>query len=175
MRAFVLLLAAFLLGGCYVSKAPFITPETADYPIADGAWFRAFVPAGGKWIARPARIVRRVGAHYVFHEEGRPKPSLPFLMKRVAPRLYVVQLADNSDPRKVREYVYELVTFDGRTAIQHQGVCPARPEWIKSRLVDRVEETQTRRCIFSDFAKLVTVLREAARNAAPEAKYILQR
>ncbi len=173
MRAFVLVLAALLLSSCYVSRAPFITPATADYPVADGARFQAFAPAGNKWIARPSRTVRRAGAYYVFHEHGRPKPSLPFLMKRVAPRLYVVQLADNRDPRKVREYVYELMEFDGTAAIQHKSVCPARPEWVERRLVDRVEQTQTRRCIFSDFAKLVKVLREAAKNAAPEAKYVL--
>jgi hypothetical protein len=172
-RLWTVALAALVLAGCYISKTPFITPATADYPVADGARFNAFAPAGDTRRARPGRTVRRVGAFYTYREDGRPKPSLPFLMKRVATNLYVVQLSDSADPRKVREYAYQLVVFDGATAIQHKSICPAHAEWLERRLVDRIEETQTRRCIFSDFQHLTTVLREAAKSGAPEAKYVL--
>jgi hypothetical protein len=173
VRHLALVFACFVLAGCYVSKAPLITPATADYPIADGARFTASAPAGSGWVRRPARTVRRVGAWYVYREDGRPKPSLPFLLKRVAPNVYVAQLSDHADPKRAREYSYQLIRFDGTTAIQYPSLCPAHPEWVKRGLVDRVEETQTRRCIFSSLAKLSTALQEAARSAAPEARYVL--
>jgi hypothetical protein len=175
MRIILVVFAALVLAGCYISKTPFITSTSADYPIADGARFNAFAPAGAKWLARPRRTIRRAGAWYVYQEDGRPKPSLPFLLKRVAPNLYVVQMNDRPPPKAPTEYTYQLIEFDGTTAIQYAGLCPARPDWVARKLVARIEETQTRRCIFSSFEHLITVLREAKRHTAPEARYVLIR
>jgi hypothetical protein len=168
-----LTLCALALSGCYVSTRPLIAPAGADYPVADGARFAAFAPQGRGWTPLPSRTVWRRGAYYVYQDDGRPKPSLPFLLKRIAPGLYVAQLSDHADPAKAREYVYELISFDGKTAIQQQGACPARPEWVRRGLIERIENTTTPRCIFSSLEKLAVVLRESARNAAPEAKYVL--
>lgn len=175
MRVAILLLAAFLLAGCYVSKTALITPATADYPVADNATFNVFAPAGATWIAHGTRAIRRAGAYYTYSEPGRAKPSLPFLLKRIAPNLYVAQLSDSMDPAKVHEYAYELIRFDGATAIQYSGTCPARADWLSRKLVTAVEDTSPQRCLFTNFANLATVLQEAAKNAAPEAKYVLAR
>jgi hypothetical protein len=174
-RVALVLVAALALAGCYISKAPFITPQAADYPIADGARLSAYSPAGKRWLPKPGRTLRRSGGYYVYQEDGRPKPSLPFLLKRVAPNVYVVQMNDRPLPKAPTEYTYQLIEFDGTTAIKYTGICPARPEWAARKLVVRIEETQTRRCIFSNLKDLTTVLREAAKNAAPEAKYVLTR
>jgi hypothetical protein len=171
-RVAVAMVAALALAGCYVSKTPFITPVTADYPFTGGTRFAIYAPAGKQWLRRGTRTIRRAGAWYVYQDEGRPKSSLPFLVKRVAPGVLVVQMSDRPYPQPATEYTYQLIETDGATFIQYSGICPARPEWAARKLVIRIEETQTRRCIFSDFKSLVTVLREAAKNAAPEAKYV---
>ena len=44
---------------------------------------------------------------------------------------------------------------------------------MQLRLIDRIENAATPRCIFSNFESLTIVLREAVKNAAPEAKYVL--
>lgn len=173
MRRGVVLIATLALTGCYVSKQPLITPATADYPVPDGAHFAAFVPAGAKWLAHGGRTLRRSGAYYVYVDDRGGKPSLPFLLKRIRPGLFVAQLSDNADPAQAREHAYELIDFDGKTAIQYSGTCPARAEWVTRHLVEHIEQTTTPRCVFGNLGNLVTVLREAATNAAPEAKYIL--
>ena len=163
------LLSALVLAGCYISKQPLIVPAAADYPIADAAHFDAYTPAGSGWRKLVGRTVRRAGGYYVYVEDGRPKPSLPFLLKRVAPNLYVAQLSD----RASGEFAYELIRFAGTPAIQYHGTCPARADWLRRRLIDRIENAATPRCIFSNFESLTIVLREAVKNAAPEAKYVL--
>ena len=181
MRVVAILFAALLLASCYVSKGPLITPATADYPFADGAHFDVFYPAGDKWIARGGRTLRRKGGYYIaLHSDDmhvlaadEPPPPKPLLLKRVAPNLYVVQLSDSDDPAKVHEYSYDLFTFDGTTAIQYSATCPARREWLARNLVVAMEDTFPQRCVFTSLANLVTVLREAMTNAAPEAKYVL--
>ncbi len=177
MRPYAPLFAAALalaLSGCYVSKQPFIGAANADYPLKDGARLDAFAPEGKDWRLTKGRTVRRVGDRYVYAEDGEKEQSPPFLFKRVAKNRYVAQMSDTSDPGKVTEYYYQLIEFDGRTAIQYQATCNPRPEWVTRRLVEKVEDTSPQRCLFSTLEKLSTVLQEAAKNAAPEAKYVLK-
>lgn len=168
-------LAAMALGGCYVSKTPLITQANADYPIKDGARFESYVPRGRAWRRDEERVVRREGDHYVYVREGDRKKSPPFLLKRVAKNRYVVQMSDSTDARKVTEYYYQLIDFDGRNAVQYQANCEARPETVTQGLVDKIEETATRRCLFSDLDKLAKVLVQEAPHGAPEGKYVLKR
>ena len=163
-----------MLAGCYVSDQPFIAADTADYPIADGAAFQVFRPAGDDWRPQPGRRVAREGAYYIYLEEPDGKRSAPFLIKRVAENTYVVQMNDTADLARVTEYYYQLIDFDGMTAIQYSGTCAARPGWIERNLIARVEDAAaTPRCIFDNFENLVAVLAEASRNAAPEARFVL--
>ena len=171
--AFIAFLAPSL-AGCYVSKQPFINPANADYPLKDGTHLDGFRPVGKDWRPAKGRTLHRVGGHYVYIEDGDTERSPPFLFKRVAPNRYVAQLSDSSDPRKVTEYYYQLIMFDGTTAIQYQATCDARPEWVDRSLADKIEQTSTPRCLFSNFDKLATVLQEATKNAAPEAKYVVK-
>ena len=164
-----------VLAGCYVSQQPFITAANADYPVRDGAHFDAFIPGGKDWRRGKGRTLRRIGDHYVYAVDGDKEQSPPFLFKRIGRNRYVAQMSDSSDPRKVTEYYYELIVFDGKTAIQYQANCGARPEWVTRGLADKIEQTSTPRCLFSNFDKLTTVLQEAAKNAAPEAKYVLKK
>jgi hypothetical protein len=162
------------LSGCYVSKAPFITPETADYPIATGTRFDAFLPRGRTWRPQPGRTVHRIGAHYVYMEEGSPRRSIPFLLKRIAPSRYILQLSDTADPARITEYYYVFVAFDGTTAIQYKPACAPRPTWLEQKWIARVESLSTNdRCIFTDFEGLKSVLSEAVVMAAPEAKFVV--
>ena len=173
-RAFLaVLLLPLLLGGCYVSKTALITPATADYPLPDGTRLVAFRPAGTTWRPQPARTLKRIGERYVYVEDGLPRPSVPFLLKRIGKNRFVAQIADTSNPSRVTEYYYALFDFDGTTAVQYKPNCTARPDFVARKLADRIEETAERRCVFSDLAKLVTVLTEDARNAAPEAKFVI--
>ena len=165
-----------LVSGCYVSKAPFITPAIADYPIADGTRFDAFLPRGQAWRPQPARTIQRIGTHYVYREEGSTRRSIPFLLKQIAPRRYVIQLSDTADPARITEYYYALIDFDGTTAVQYQPACGPRPAWIARGWIERVEKTSTNdRCIFASFEHLKSVLTEAAIKAAPEAKFVIGR
>lgn len=177
MRFRLSVLVPFLtlaLAGCYVSKQELIAPADADYPFADGAHFDAFIPVGKNWTPKKTgRTLRRKGDHYVYGEDGAKEPSTPFLLKRVGKNRYIVQLDDSKNPARVSEHYYELFEFDGTTAIQYQGLCPAWPIFVQQGLVDKIEDTATPRCIFSDFAKLTKALEMAAKNAAPEGKYVL--
>jgi hypothetical protein len=168
------ILVTLTLSGCYVSKAPFITPETADYPIPTGTRFDAFLPRGQTWRPQPARTVTRVGTHYIYMEEGSPRRSIPFLLKRIAPRRYVIQLSDTADAARITEYYYGVIDFDGTTAVQYSPACAPREDWVLQTWIARVERTSTNdRCIFESFENLQSVLNEAVVNAAPEAKFVI--
>ena len=163
---------ALLLAGCYVSKAPFITPATADYPIASGTRFDTARPSGKEWRRQPGRTVHRAGAHYVYVEDGSPKRSVPFLLKEIAPKRYILQLSDSSDPGKVSEYYYALLDYDGATAIQFQAGCMPRDGWIGKKWIDKVEPlSMGDRCLFSSLGNLTSVLQDASIKAAPELRF----
>jgi hypothetical protein len=165
-----------MLAGCYVSTKPLITPKTADYPIADGTHFDRYVPAGkpGEYrLTKTGRTLRRTGAYYYYVEDNEPKKSIPFLLKKISDKNYIAQMADSRDPAKVGEYGYQWLTFDKKAIVQYSANCPARQEWVIRELLDRIENTATPRCIVSNMEKLATVLKEAAKNAAPEAKFVL--
>jgi hypothetical protein len=167
--------ASCLLSGCYVSTQPLIARSAADYPLPDGARFAAFAPAGKDWRPQAGRTLHRNGAYYTYTTDGEDKQSPPFLLKRIAPKsdLYIAQMNDRSDPKQVSEYYYGLIQFDGKTAVQHQATCPTRPDWVTRGLADKIENTASPRCLFSDFGKLATALQEAAKNEAPEMKFVL--
>lgn len=164
------------LAGCYVSTKPLITPQTADYPIADGTHLDRYVPAGkpGEYrLTKNGRTLHRRGAYYYYVEDGDPKESIPFLLKKIGDENYIAQMADSRDPAKAGEYGYQWLTFDGKAVVQYGANCPARQEWVIRELLDRIEDTATPRCIVSNIEKLATLLKEAAKNAAPEAKFVL--
>ena len=177
MRAYssaIPLLLVTMLAGCYVSDEPFVTVEDADYPIETGTRFSVFRPAGDDWQAQPGRVIESAGNYYVYVEEPDQKRSTPFLLKRIAENRYVVQMNDTADFARVSEVYYQLIDFDGTTAIQYSSTCPAWTNWVERELIARLEEAAAEtRCHFSSFDNLVTVLEEAAVNAAPEAKFVL--
>ena len=169
-------LVALLLAGCYVSKEPFITPATADYPIATGTRFEAARPSGKEWRRQAGRTVHRAGAHYVYVEDGSLRRSVPFLLKEIAPKRYILQLSDSSDPAKIREYYYALLDFDGATAIQFQPACYPRDAWLARKWIDKVERLSTgNRCLFSSLENLTSVLQDASVLAAPEMRFTVAR
>ena len=101
VRALAVVLCALALAGCYVSKTPLITPANADYPIA-GRRAADRLCAGGRTIGAGCRAAR-CGAWATtmsIVEDGRTKPSLPFLLRRAAPGLYVAQLSRQRRSRK---------------------------------------------------------------------------
>ena len=169
-------LLPLLLAGCYVSKQPFITPATADYPIQAPAHFDAFLPRGTQWRPQPGRTLQRVGTHYTYVEDGSTRRSPPFLLKRIAPNRYVLQMSDTSNVQRVSEYYYALVQFDGTSATQFKPACAPRVVWVEEKSIDKVERLSTGdRCLFSSLEKLSTVLQEASVNAAPEARFVLSK
>jgi hypothetical protein len=176
LRLVLVAAAPLLLAGCYVSKQPLITSETADYPIAAPAHFDAFLPRGKEWRPQPGRTLQRAGAHYVYVEDGSTKRSAPFLVKRIGPKRYIVQLSDSSDPKRVTEFYYTLMDFDGTTAVEYQPACAPRESWVTAKWIDKVERLSTNdRCLFTSFDNLKKVLEEAAIKAAPEARFVLSK
>ena len=170
----ILIAAAFGLGGCYVSKAPFITPATADYPVPHRTHFDGFVPAGKDWTKKEGRTLGIVDGYYVYIEDGETERSVPFLLKRIAPGRFIAQMNDSSDEKRISEYYYELVEFDGTTAIQHKPDCGPRQEWIDKKLIANVERTSTNaRCMFAKIEDLAIVLQDAAKTTPPEAKFVV--
>ena len=164
---------AFAASGCYVSEQPFITPETADYPLDDTVHFDGFAARGTTWRPQPGRTVHRVGTHYVYVNDGDTKRSIPFLLKQIGPRRYVLQMSDTADRARITEYYYQLIDFDGTTAIQWPAACRPRQVWVAEQLIERVEATSTNdRCIFTSLDDLATVLAEAVKTTLPEAKYV---
>lgn len=161
------------LAGCYVSKTALITPADASYPVPSGTHFDSFVPRGHGWGKRAGRTLYRQGDYYIYVVDGDPKRSTPFLFKKIAKNRYVVQINDASDLDKVSEYYYQLIDFDGKTAVQYSSDCYARREWIEQKLIAKVEDTQPERCLFDDFEKLAKVLVDAKRYFAPEARYVV--
>ncbi len=170
----VLLVAAFGLAGCYVGKTALITPETADYPVAHRTHFDGFLPRGTGWRPQGGRALGVVDKYYVYIEDGETERSVPFLMKRIAPGRYIIQINDSSDSARITEYYYGLVDFDGKTAIQYQPSCVPLQAWIDQKLIESAERTSTNtRCLFKTFENLSTVLQAAAKNAPPEAKFVV--
>ena len=174
LRVVFMVVAPLIAAGCYVSKQPLITPQTADYPVTAPAHFGASRPSGDTWRPQPGRTLQRVGMHYVYVEDGSTKRSPPFLVKRIGPKRYIVQLSDSSDPKRVTEFYYTLMDFDGTTAIEYQPACAPRESWVTKKWVDKVERLSTNdRCLFTSFDNLKQVLEEAAVKAAPEARFVL--
>ena len=170
----ILLVAAFGLAGCYVGKTAFITPETADYPVAHRTHFDGFLPRGTDWRPQAGRTLGIVDKYYVYIEDGETERSVPFLMKQIAPGRFIIQMNDSSDPARISEYYYSLVDFDGKTAIQFQPACVPRQAWIDQKLIETVERTSTNtRCLFKTLENLSSVLLEAAKTTLPEAKFVL--
>jgi hypothetical protein len=174
-RIAFMILAPLVASACYVSKQPFITPATADYPVMAPAHFDASRPSGNTWRPQPGRTLQRVGDYYAYVEDGSPKRSAPFLMKRNGPKSFNFQLSDSSDPKKVTEYYYTLVEFDGTTAIEYQPSCGPRANWIANKWLTVERLSSNDRCLFTSFDNLKKVLEDAAVKAAPEARFVLSK
>jgi hypothetical protein len=169
------LLLALTLGGCFLTKEPLITPDTAAYPIESGSHFDAFARRGADWRPLPeGRSVYRRGDYYVYVNDDSDRTSVPFLLMEIAPGHYIVQANDTSNFDRVSEYYYFLVEFDGVEAIQYSSSCRPRQEWIDGGVVTQVERTSINtRCHFADIAGLTTALEEVSEYTAPEEKYVL--
>lgn len=169
------ILLAFALSGCFLSKEPFITPETADYPIVSDSYFDAYARRGEGWRPLPeGRRVRIQDGYYYYRDDGSNKTSVPFLMKEVSKGRYIVQANDTSNFARVTEYYYFLVDFDGNEAIQYSGSCWPRSEWIEDGIIAQVERTSTNtRCRFESLENLVTALEGTTEFAAPEERFVL--
>jgi hypothetical protein len=174
IRAFAILLA-FAVSGCFLSEEPFITPETADYPIASDSYFDAYARRGDDWSPLPeGRRVRIQNGYYYYRNDGSDRTSVPFLMKEISEGRYVVQANDTSTFERVSEYYYFLVDFDGTEAIQHRSRCWPREEWLENRIIAGIEYASTNtRCTFDSFENLVTVLEGTTEFAAPEDRFVL--
>jgi len=173
--ALPVLVLALSLTGCFLSKAPLITPETADYPIESGSHFDSFARRGTDWRPLPeGRTVHRQGDYYVYINDNSDRTSVPFLLMQISPGRYILQANDTSNFERVSEYYYFLVDFDGVEAIQHSGSCWPRQEWIDEGIITQIERTSMNtRCHFANLDNLTTVLEAASGYRAPEEKYVL--
>ena len=174
-RKIVPLLLALTLAGCFLTKEPLITPDTAAYPIESGSHFDSFARRGTDWRPLPeGRSVHRQGDYYVYINDDSDRTSVPFLLMEIAPGRYIVQANDTSNFDRVSEYYYFLVEFDGVEAIQYSSSCWPRQEWIDRGIITQVERTSINtRCHFADIAGLRTALEGASEYTAPEEKYVL--
>ena len=175
LRKIVPLFLALNLAGCFLTKVPLITPDTADYPIEPGSHFDAFARRGTDWRPLPeGRSVHRQGDYYVYVNDNSDRTSVPFLLMEISPGRYILQANDTSNFSRVSEYYYFLVDFDGVEAIQHSGSCWPRQEWIDEGVITQVERTSMNtRCHFADIGGLTTVLEGTSEYTAPEEKYVL--
>jgi len=169
------LLLACGLAGCFLSKEPLITPETADYPIESGSHFEAFARRGTDWRPLPeGRSIYRRGDYYYYVNDDSDRMSVPFLFMEISPGRYIVQANDTSRFERVSEYYYFLVDFDGVEAVQYSGACWPRKEWIDEGVISQVERTSMNtRCTFTTIEDLKTVLEGVSEYTAPEEKYVL--
>jgi len=163
------------LGGCFLSKAPLITPETADYPIETNSHFDAYARRGTDWRPLPeGRTVRRLNGYYYYRNDGSNRTSVPFLMKEISENRYLVQANDTSDFRRVTEFYYFLIDFDGAEAIKYTGTCWPRQDWIDDGIIADVQFTSVNtRCAFETLENLVTVLEATSAYTAPEERFVL--
>lgn len=170
-----IVLAAQMLAGCFLSEEPFITPATADYPIASDSHFDAYARRGTEWRPLPdGRTVRLLNGYYYYRNDGSNRTSVPFLMKEISENRYVVQANDTSNFERVTEYYYYLVDFDGAEAVQFTGSCWPRQEWIDNGIIAEIENTSMNtRCVFENLENLVTVLEGTTEYTAPEERFVL--
>jgi hypothetical protein len=176
MRSAIAIAALVLaLSSCHFSRAPLITPATADYPIASDSHFDAFARRGTDWRPLPeGRTIRRSGDFYFYRRDGSDETSPPFLMKEVSPDRYVVQMPDAADPQNVTQYYYALFDFDGAEAIQYSASCWPREEWIADGWIVAVQQTSMgTRCEFDDLESLVAVLEGTSEYTAPQERLVL--
>nr|TFG52415.1 MAG: hypothetical protein E4H34_05040 [Hyphomicrobiales bacterium] len=174
-RAALSLLLVFSLAGCFVSKEPLITPETADYPIASATNFDAFGRRGTDWRPLPeGRSVYRKGNYYYYVNDDSDRKSVPFLLKKISDGRYIAQANDTSNFDRVAEYYYFLIDFDGSEAIQHSGSCWPRQAWIDDGLITQVERTSMNtRCLVENIEDLAVVLEGTMGFRAPEARFVV--
>lgn len=118
----LLLCMSLPLAGCFISLHPFITPATADYPIASGtvvAKFQRTKSAPSVWSNVGRWVIVRDGAYYKMlglPEDNSSDESEPFLIKCLDPALkckkgYGISQMRHTDPEGRTYYVYALLEF----------------------------------------------------------------
>ena len=136
--------ATLCLAGCFASRAPLIAPADADTPIADGVSLTEFINCDGEAGSllgchgyqkrgAGAKLTLKDGV-YTLHPE--PDPALAsvfpggqvkdvvFMLKKVGPDLYVMQLPfADTGPKVGPQYVYELMRVDGGAVYLYELNC----------------------------------------------------
>lgn len=139
------------LTGCFTSKTALITPETADYPIADGAKFLRTTP--GNPDDFPAHVVvRRDGANYVLDSDGE---DIVGLLKEVAPGTFVGAVSYEGT------YLYNLYVRDKDGYLQYSLMCDALEKLAAEKKRDPSEFGVTKVENNCEFAKLEDLTKAA--------------
>ncbi len=139
------LLAVLCESGCFASRQALITPETADFPFADGSKVVSFANCaapgglllGCKGYKRNGSATLNIAnGAYVIHPgpDGNPMANAPgmqgdgqdvrILIKNVGQMLYVAQLpvADKGPDAGV-QYIYEMLRVDRSTVYVYAVLC----------------------------------------------------
>jgi len=188
---------ALCLSGCFVSRQPLITPDTADRPFADGAKVTDFVncdsPGGslldckGYKASGTGTLTLDHGAYVVqpdpasnpFAGTQGPAQDLRVLLKNVGGDLYVAQLpwGDGTAGDDDR-YLYAMVRITGKTAYLYVVLCEQNGDqaYVKSGALSGISTKELApACEANTLAGLATVFRDRLANGAiPDQKLEVQ-
>lgn len=168
------LAAVLLLSGCFVSGADLITPQTADYPVAEGTRFvlHELDETGARTgeTAEETLVTREGGFyHMTTGEDGK---LFAGLMKEIAPGLYAVQAREAGAPEG---NIYALVERDGANWRRWSMVCPDFVSLAEEKgvaLSTMGVTINSSDCVVEDFASLEKALLFAHENTQPDMEYV---
>lgn len=172
----IIIVAALLLGGCFVSDRDLISPASADYPITDGMRFtvHALDETGKRTDEAPkAALITRDGARYVLAAGG-DGTIFSGLMTEIGPGLYAVMAHDAS---ATDGNFYVAMRRDGTTWWRWSMVCPdfvSRAGEQGKALADFGVEVRNSDCVVKDFESLTRALLFAQEHGHPDTEYVAE-
>ena len=176
IRRLAAILIPLLLAGCLVSDGDLISPQEADYPIADGTRLAEYPldGTGARTGDAPETVtVTRDGARYLM-QTGEDGKLFSGLMREIGPGLYAVMKREDDAPEG---NLYALMKHDGASWKRWGMVCPDFVSLVEANgkaLADFGIEVRNSDCVAMDFASVTKALLFAHDHQAPDAEYVVE-
>jgi hypothetical protein len=172
--------ACLLLSGCFLSKTPLITPQTADHPLSEGVRLRHVVLCSASPSQQPIGCIgsskseepywtgtlKNVEGWYLLDYGADPRAGKrKVLVKDIGRNFYIVQEDERFEAKPGaldvlfgQRYAYDLVRIDAKAVYLYGFQCTtADRRWLKDKLLAAIDHDN---CIATSIDGLTKIFRE---------------